>query len=1325
MKRIIQGGIAILLSLALVLANINPSLIGGDNMEMSISSVMKTDELEVYAAEDMPFVIVEGASNVIKFGDMIEFGSLSSITLRITSKDDTSPTGTWPGGATVESWGGYDEDIVKVTMTDDKRKGTVEAINPGFTSIWVVVSYNGTLYDLMCQVHVNLEIESIGPNGNPTLNSSSTSNWRGMKRGGIFTSGQTNDEYTLQLSTSDAKDGYDHYLVKMKNVSYQSGVNHSTVSGSVLKYSSALEWESSDHTVCTVDENGIVTAVGAGYAEVTVNTKTSGSSGKKDTVKFIVLVAPTATLVGSQDNRKASFTAVVPNSTFTFDTNAVNASSLYWEIRKDSSSGTLLNIDKNDYMKVDISKHSGVITLSNVKAGIYYIKAMPSEKYKDTPDNMSSLVIRVIVPLFINTNEVLMNVGDSYDILNNSNVTNKDVFTYRITGASNIVSLINNTIIKALSEGVTTVGLFYQATGNIYEGLTIAEKELVESYSGFDYDSEIPIPVKVIDGLTLSPSSVIIYIGGTYQLNATTSNNYETVTWISSNESVAKVSADGVVTGVKAGDAVITATQVINGVTKTASCEVRVVQTVTQITLDPSSKDLEIGNYLTINATVKPATTGAALFWVSSDESIVKVTNSDKLSATVQALKGGTAVITAINKDNIVVGSCFIRVYEPITSITLSESDVTLSIADKWFQLYATVLPAAAQNREVIWKSTDTSVVRVDDNGKVTLVKSGKATIMVTSKENASIMALCSITITKSVSAIKLDTTSKAMYVGETFRLSYTLTPSDASNAGVTWSSTNTAVASVDSTGLVSARSVGSTTIIVRTNEGAYTAMCNITVSRTATAVKLDATKLTLNVGDSYLFETTITPADATDTTLTWESSDTGVAVISKRGKVTAKKAGTCIILVKTKTGSTGYCTVTVYQGATGIEINSQEETISVGDTLELEAVIVPATSSSQGITWKSNNTDVATVNNKGEVKGVSGGVAIITCTAVDGGYIDTCIVTVEELITNIKLNETSIKLGLNKTFKLEADISGEKATNKQVGFSSSNSSIASVNAFGVVKGVKVGTVTITCYAEDGSGAESTCEVEVVRLVTDIALNESYITLIQGKSFTLSATTTPNNATYKTPVWTSSNPEIAIINNKGVITALKAGDCVITATAGDSSGISTICYVRVIAPVSSSGVTPQETEVVMAPGETKTVGISISPNNSTDTYTWSSDNTLVASVDEKTGLITARALGAVNVTVMTESGRKATIKVYVVGLSRTYVELQQYTSLLLKLEVDGSGTSSLKIRWDVDNQEIATITNGYVTARAIGTTTVYAVVNGRRLACTVKVVKIK
>ena len=202
------------------------------------------------------------------------------------------------------------------------------------------------------------------------------------------------------------------------------------------------------------------------------------------------------------------------------------------------------------------------------------------------------------------------------------------------------------------------------------------------------------------------------------------------------------------------------------------------------------------------------------------------------------------------------------------------------------------------------------------------------------------------------------------------------------------------------------------------------------------------------------------------------------------------------------------------------------------------------------------------------------------------------------------------------------------------------------------------------------------------------------------------ATVEPADATYPYPIWSSEDNEISIVSPKGVITALNPGSTVVRATADDSGEVSAICYVNVIKPVSATSISVSESEIVMSPGENRTVAIALVPNNTTETVSWSSDNTAVATVDPETGLITAQAIGSANINILTESGRKGTIKVFVVGLSRSYVELQQYTNLLLSLEVDGSGSSNFTVRWDVDNQNIATVQNGRVTAKALGSFTI-------------------
>lgn len=1277
--------IAILMLFAVLFMNLIP--VSNGTGEVIITPMVST-------AEAATVTIAPGGFSMVADSQNVENGKLITMTGSQKEIGLAHSSGSIPTDVKVQ-WLPYDEHVINVSYTSN-YKAIVTAVGPGYSQLAAIISYEGMDYQVYCQIYVPLEIDV--PNNVSSNNFGLVNN---------LSYGDGSNNVGFQLKYDGSANDFTHYLVKLKNVQYQNNVtNHAVGTPSAITATQpAITWTSSDESVVKVDESGILTASGSGYAIIKVET-TTVYNNKTDSISFPVFVAPTGQVSTSSAAMTDYFEFTATSNSFTINTNAAKSSNLTWTIHKGADKGgEVIDPKKSNLMNLTLSEYSGSATFTDVKAGTYYITARPTKDFSEDNSFIKNLEFKVVVPIFFGHSSITMNVGDYYDILANSNLPDKSWYNYSSDNGT-VATVSPNGLITGVGSGLTLIQMYATAPG----------------IAGGAVDQTME--VKVVDGIGLNTTNATIYTGSTLQLVLTASNNSAPITWTSSDKTVASVNEDGLVTGLKPGSAVITVEQKIDGVVKRLTCNIRVIQTVTSITLNPSKKDIAIGDNLTINATVEPKINNVKLHWVTSDSSVVAIKSSDNLSTTVTGVNGGVAVITAINQDNVIVGSCLINVFQPIKTITLSETSVSVPLSDRWFQLYASIEPYAAKDQEIVWQSSDPSILTVDTHGKVTLKKAGKASVIATSKVDASVTAICNVIVTKSVTGITLDYTSRDMYVGETFRLTYVVKPSDSSNAAVTWSSSNSSVASVDKSGLVSAKSVGTAVIILKANDGGYIATCTIKVSRTATAVKLDVTDLTMNVGDYYYLETTLTPADSTESTLSWESSDKKVATVSKTGKVIAKSAGKAIIMVKTKSGSTGYCNLTVLQPVTGIQISSSKETISVGEELKLKARILPTTANDDGITWESSDESVATVDENGRVIGVGGGVAMISVTSDDGNYKDYCMVTVEEMITSIKLSRTSYRLGLGRTFTLTAKINGEKATNKQLKWSSSNTSIATVDQNGRVKGKKLGIAIITAKATDGSGAEATCRVRVTRLVTSIDLDVTYLTLVQGKSHKLKATVYPSNATFKTPTYTTSNADVAIVNKNGTITGLTPGNAIITAKAKDSSGVKAICYVKVIAPVASTGISISESEVVMSPGETKTVAISIVPNNSTDTYTWSSDNNLVANVNSKTGKITAKAIGTANITVMTESGRKGSIKVYVVGLSKTNVELHQYTSTLISLEVDGAGSSNLKVRWDVENQEIATVVKGKVTGKAIGTTYVYAVVNGRRLTCKVTVTKI-
>ncbi len=1088
---------------------------------------------------------------------------------------------------------------------------------------------------------------------------------------------------------------------------------------------SFVDWESSDVGVIKVDAKGKVTAVGAGSATITVSTFTMSTTDTPMTISMRVVVAPrfSLSLVNdtggtevyySSDNYNSTPTIVnnVP-SEFVLESNATIGQNLKWVIY-DSTGGKKKVIPEGESSKMtySISKISGNVQVSNIKAGTYEVFAFANDSYNENT-NCPYAYMKLVVPLRLPDKNIVLNVNDTYSLLDNTNIPSVGVFgtpIYKV-GNANIAKFdASNYVITAKSRGEVTLQLEYNPATKLFDSAMIIPP--------------FNINITVVDNIGLNMTIAKIFTGGKLLLDAIVTDPTVEVTWLSDNTSIATVK-DGLVTGVKPGEVRITAQQIIKGVKKTATCVITVQQSVISVTLTPNKGNLGIGDFLTIHATIKPTDLkNVKLTWQSSDTSVVEIVDPDEAnkSATIQAKAGGNAVVAAINQDNVVVGYAHITVKQPVTGLTLSETSAVVDLAMERIQLRATISPENATDQTVTWRSTDSSKAKVDANGSVTLLKPGTVTIIATSKDNAKVYADCNLTILVPAASIELLETSKIMYAGNRDQLKYNLLPEDTSNKKVTWISTNPSAVTVDGLGKITAKGVGFSVILLKAEDGGLSTYCTIQVKQAATAMKFDKNVLNLMVGKFDFIKPTFTPANCTETNLDWKSSDEKVAKIDISGRVTALSAGTTYITATTDNGKFAMCRVVVTQSVTGVSIVPESKAIYKGQKFQLTATVAPKNASNKNITWKSSNTKVATVTSNGEVKGIIGGVAIITCTTVDGNYVDACVVTVKELVTSVKLNYSSYKLGLKKTIKLTATVTNQTATNKNVKWTSSNSKIATVDSKGKVTAKALGSVTITATALDGSKEDATCDIRVVREVTSISLNKGSMSLYVGSRQTLKATIKPTNATYKTPNWKSSNTSVATVDSSGVVTALKAGTALITASAQDNSGKKAICYLTVNNRIPATGVTVQDTEITMVEGEKKSVQIALIPSTSSDGVKWSSNNSSVASVDKSSGMITAKSSGSANITVMTDSGKKATITVTVIGLNVTSLVTEQYTTYKQALSVEGAKT---KIKWSSQNQKIVEVySDGTISTRGPGTTTVTALINGKKLKCKITVQKL-
>ena len=278
-------------------------------------------------------------------------------------------------------------------------------------------------------------------------------------------------------------------------------------------------------------------------------------------------------------------------------------------------------------------------------------------------------------------------------------------------------------------------------------------------------------------------------------------------------------------------------------------------------------------------------------------------------------------------------------------------------------------------------------------------------------------------------------------------------------------------------------------------SSGKYAAIDNISVTHSAgpagpvavTGVTLDKTSLSIEAGQTAQLTATVQPGNADNQAVTWSSSDNNVVSVDATGKITANTKGSATITVTTADGGkTATCTVTVTEPAapvavTGVTLNKNNTTIYTGRTETLTATIQPADATNKAVTWTSDNTGVATVNN-GVVTGVSVGSATITAKTADGGFTATCIVKVEEAPivhpTGVSISKTSINLQVGGSETLTATVTPADANNKNVTWSTSDATVAAVDKNGKVTGIKAGNATITATTEDG-GKTATCAVTV------------------------------------------------------------------------------------------------------------------------------------------------------------------------------------------------------------------------------------------------------
>ena len=539
-----------------------------------------------------------------------------------------------------------------------------------------------------------------------------------------------------------------------------------------------------------------------------------------------------------------------------------------------------------------------------------------------------------------------------------------------------------------------------------------------------------------------------------------------------------------------------------------------------------------------------------------------------------------------------------------------------------------TVLPEDTTDESVTFTSDDETIATVDENGVVTALKAGTATITVATTDGRA-SAEVEVEIRQQVEGIELDTTEKTVSVDDVFTLTATVLPSDAYNKEVVWESSDEETLTVVD-GEVTALKTGEATITAKSAEnGEILAECKIKVIRYIDSISFKESEIKVEKGGVYFIEVTYLPANATETELTWVSSDESVLTVLENGKVKALKAGEAKLTVKTVRDEIfAECTVYVEVDSESVELDITSAELYCGDTLTLNATVLPEDATNKTVIWESSDEDVLKVDENGVVTAVGKGTAKITATTEDTGKTAECEITVHKHVESVEMSSHSYTAYVGREFTLTAAVYPSDAHITDITWKSSDSTVATVENGRVVP-LRKGTAIISVQTVDG-GYVDYCFVNVGIGIEAISFDKTEMSVHKGESFTINVTVAPDNATAKELIWTSTDGEIAAVVDGTVTAGRKSGTVTIKAVAADNSEAFAECTVTVIEPV--TGILLNEEEIELLGGNSFTLVPVITPDNATyPEVEWKSNDESVATVD-KNGVVTAVAPGSAIIT---------------------------------------------------------------------------------------------
>ena len=1003
--------------------------------------------------------------------------------------------------------------------------------------------------------------------------------------------------------------------------------------GTTADVSTQASWSSSDPSTASVDTNGVALGLQPGQANIVATIGPMQSSASLNvTSATLVSVALSPSNASFAKGTTQQFLLI---GTFSDGTHQDLSQQATWT----SSDPSMLSVDVNG-LAMGNSVGSAQITATAVGM------TATTPPVEVTAAVVTSIALAPNSPsLPKGTSQALtltaiFSDGTTQDVSNTATWTSSD---------PSVVTVDNNGLAQAVSVGSAQITASFGGSTASTSGLQVTPAALAS--------------------IALSPATAQIPVGTTQQFTAagtftdgTTQDLTSQAVWSSSNTAAVTVDADGLAHAVSANSTVISAT--LNGVTGSTGAVQGTPAVIVSISVSPQSVSVGKGTSQQFHATgtFSDGTTrdlSSDATWTSSNSAVLAI----DANGNATGIDLGQAALTASYNGQTVTTAQISVTPATVVSIIISPSTATIAKGtSQQFTATATLTDGTTQDLSsaVVWSSSDSTVVSINASGSAQGVGTGAVTLSATfGGVTASTGTINGSPAT--VASLTISPASASVVAGGTQQFAATATYTDNTSGDVststTWSSSNTAVATVNGAGLGSAITAGNTSITA--NFAGVTASADLTVTPansgggntgpTVVSVQLTPINPTVTVGATvqmlllqHLSDGTTQTVTSTD--VTWQTTVASVASVDAHGVVTGVTAGSAQIWG-------------TYAGiAYGVSINVSPATLSSITLLPLSTSIANGTTqsfhaignysdgSTQDITgsvaWASSDNNTATVTNSGVATGHAMGSVIISASSA-GVSANTTLTVTSAMVASIVVSPAQPSLPAGGFLNLTVIATMTDGTSQDVTasatFASSNPTVVTVATDGTLHATGTGTATVTVTV---GGVQTTATVGVTAAtLQSIAITPTILSLPSGIRQQLTATGTYSDGSTRdltnNVTWAVTDSNIALVSSTGLLTAAGPGATTISATSASISGSLGATVTNAV--ITEIAVSPASTS--LAAGQTLQMQATarLSDNSQQDvtgSAHWSLDNSALASIgtgSSSGGLFTAKSAGTVNV----------------------------------------------------------------------------------------------